>query len=841
MVGHIQLYLKLKPSVLNIPDYSFYKLNGECEFQLLVPPNNREPYIFTKIFEPNDEEGVNKFAKECAECLISGTNSSVLAIGAIDSGKTHTIFGSSSQKKIKKSLSFQTVSTLFESLRSSNKEKSISLTLNFIEIFNEKVKDLGLAYYKRTELHLAEVAEKINQQDLEIKEAAGRSYVEDACIIQILNANELLEVIAMGLRVKEHLKSDGDCVLCITLSQRYKNEVQSARLYFVDFQSTSFLNFSEESSLSSLQKVLNKVNLANLGVPVKSIPFKINKIMYLLQGSILNSIVTLILNLDTDPNKYKESSQILNYSKSVLEIDKKIKMSMKANTSSSRITEWAKRLNEEIADLDQNIKKTQSLYEEKLRLLSKIIGIDEDLELLASAEKGSREYEICKKFREALQTVNNLKTRNEILEKKLEKYNKELNDLNLVQASNTDKNRRQLISLNSEIRELKHKIEDCEVKKEISVTEKLMLNTENLEKMLYESHFSLEEGSALINTLKVNIENNTTDLKNLIEAKDIVKSELENEFKVQIIDNDFFNKQQLISLEDDFKDKMREKYQTIFKESHQYAAKIRELDLRISEFQKEAAALFEVARLQGKAIYDVENGKFNKGISPVLIPRTHIPPVPSKVKFPLIFSALGSHALEVARVSSKLKSLFSYKKSRNQSSIISERTYYREIENPGFSIEASIGTLMNTPLDKAGINELRTSGGQLQKIIKKNCEKFMDSSKNIKKMQDEMDAKQSELEKLTNESEKYKEQYQSLIKKRLDETYNADRNSGKTFLTDLSRPGSQKNIVMSTKMLRNVYTTVSGHRLPMSYSQKPSTARPLTSMDKIPSNTRYNI
>lgn len=832
MAGDIRLYLRLKPSVKNTPDSSFYRINGETELQLLVPPNNREPYQFSQIYSSPDDECCTVLSQVCANSLISGTNCSVFAIGSNHTGKTYTMFGDSSGKNIKKSLSFNLVSHLFEKLKTTPKEKNCSITVNFIEIFNDKVKDLGLAYYKRSELRMNQVSDIIEMQDLDIKEVAGRSYVEDASIIQVINANEIIDIISMGLRVKEYIASRGDTILCITLSQKLKNEIQSARVYLVDFTSTGFIDTSEESTLGCLQKVLNKANLINLGVPVKTIPMKIHKVTYLCQGSILNSTVMVISTVDSDPGKFKETYELLNYTRTILEIDKKIKMNMMPHNTSARSTEWAKRLKEEIGDLDSNIKKSQNLHEEKLRSLGKLLGIDEDLELLVSAEKGTREYEVCRKFREALSTVNNLNTRNDILEKKIEKFKREMSDLHIVQRSNIDKNRNYLNKLRNELINVKSKIEDYDYGRESGVMEKMMMSTESLEKMLYQSHCTLEEGSIFLNSLKQNIEGNTTDLKNLLEVKDIVKSEIENDYKRQIIDNDYFHKQQLLSLETDFKKNMKEKYDEIFNESHEYALKIRDIDSKISEFQSEAARLFEVARCQGKAIHDIEAGKFNKGICPVLIPRNHIPPVPNPSKFPLIFATLGSHALEIARVSSKLKAQFSYKKLKSQSSSLLERSI-KEQEPTNFYVDFSIESLLNVPADECRITELRTIGQQLQKMIRENTSKVHEINKSIKKTQDIMKEKQTDLDNAKKESKKLKDSYQEMFKKRLEKSDIESRPHSRAFLTELSRPGTQRNFDVNSKMLRNVYTTVSGHRLPISRSSlnvQVETARPFTCM-----------
>ena len=198
--------------------------------------------------------------------------------------------------------------------------------------------------------------------------------------------------------------------------------------------------------------------------------------------------------------------------------------------------------------------------------------------------------------------------------------------------------------LKDEIREAKETLEVFDDMKEKTMSEKVLASTENLEKMLYHSHFVLEEKSSGIQTIKTQMENNATDLRNILEIKDLGRAELENEYKKQIIDNEYQHKVQMKSLEDEYLKAFKAKDEEIVVARFETSQKKRDLNTLFSELENEGVNMFEIARLQGKAIYDIEKGKYNNGISPVLIPKTHIPPIPSETKFPIIFSALGSQA-----------------------------------------------------------------------------------------------------------------------------------------------------------------------------------------------------
>jgi Kinesin motor domain len=837
MTGKLILSLRLKPSLSSTADTSYYRLNSSTEIQLLVPPNNREPYNFKEISSETNDTIIKSLSKSCAEAVLGGTSISVVAIGAKGSGKTHTIFGDSTGEGIKQSLSYSVVQELFESIKNTPKEKNCSFTVSFIEVDNEIVRDLGTPYYKRDELRMNQIVKLMATQNLEIREVSGRSYVEDACILQVISPDEVIDIINFGFKAKEALHSRGDSIFCITLSQRIKNDIQSARIYLVDFSSSSSLDFTDASPMTCMKNVLNKVNLANLNVQVKNIPFKSSKLTFLLQGGFINSLINLVFHIDTDPQKFRDSYEILNYTKSILEIDKKIHMAMAvmmARPSSSKSKDWARRLKEEITDLNLNIKKSQTLYEEKIRNFSKLLNIEEDLELLVLAEKGTKEYEFCRKYREAVESVKNLNARNNELEIKAENTKKVMADLQIDYNNTAEKNRKKILELKYQIIEAKEEIDLYEERKEKTMAEKVMSSTGDLEKKLYQSHLVLEDQSIGIQSLKTQMENNSNDLRRIIDDKEATKSELENEYKKIIMQKDYEHKLNIKAIEEEFRPLIKAKDGEILKNNFMYAQKVRDLNDKFKELQAEAVSLFEIARLQGKAIYDIEKGRFNKGISPVIIPKSHVPPIPNESKFPMIFAALGSQALEIARVSSKSRSKVIVNSVKSNSTI--NKISIKEPEKPVVEPEPSISTLLETPLDKIKLLEIRPIGTQLQKIIKKNAKKISDIYLEKKQKESEINSLENKISEILSQKNKYQELYAKEVRKRMDKAdMEREIYENQAFITELfTRPGTQRNIDMGSKMMRNIHTTVSGHRLPQCTSPslkfqeiRPSTTAPL--------------
>jgi hypothetical protein len=810
-------YLRLKSSGASNPETSYYKISSPTEFQIQIPPNNREPYTFTDIYYDQYNDIGDHLGKSCSESLATGNNSCIFTFGASKSGKSFTLFGDSAQRGVRNSIAYMITHYLFEYMKWAPKDKTCSVTATFIELENDKVRDLGLAFYKKDELRLNQAMEAVLNQDLEIKEAGGKGYVEDASIIQISSLTDMIETVTLGTRLREALRSSGHLVLCINFSTRVKLEVKSARVCLVEFQN------SNQANSIDLQKVLNKIYMSSLNIPVKSIPYKSSRLTLLLSNSLIKGHVFLVSNIDADPSKFIDSQETLKFMKGITNIDKKIKLNYLPGNG-SKIVDWAKRLKEEVQDLEFSIQKSQNHHQEKLRNFSKLVGIEEDLENLVSGEKGSREFEFCKKFRESLSTVNNLTERNLELERKNEKMKKVMDGMRAQQSSNYEKNRKHLNALKNEVNLVRNKIVDFEEKKFDLISEGLMSSTQILEKDLMTSHFVLEEKSAFLMGISRNMETNSSDLKSILDIKEIGKAEIEHEFKTKLMENDYTYKQNLKSLEDHFVKEMREKDSKIFSETLRCRQELRDLDLKIESFTEESERLFDIACLQGKAIFKIEQGHFNQGISPVLIPRSHIPSVPSESKFPLIFKAISSKALK-----SRPSSMASTSRPTSQRSSISSNLTVRSFRTfktnprPAVTLETSIVPLLNSPILNCSLSEIRLIGNQLQRILKANIESVKNSGQILAGIKDQMNEYQVKLKKIEKERDLAKEEYQKIFKKRID-AFGAFtvKLPGKTFFVE----SCQK-----TQGFRDAQTTLSRTRLGFSRStpsSKPETFRPLT-------------
>lgn len=97
-------------------------------------------FAFDRVFDENttQSEVYEGTTRNLLDSVLDGYNATVFAYGATGCGKTHTITGTSQQPGI----IFMTMQELFEKIEERSQEKSTELTLSYLEIYNETIRDL---------------------------------------------------------------------------------------------------------------------------------------------------------------------------------------------------------------------------------------------------------------------------------------------------------------------------------------------------------------------------------------------------------------------------------------------------------------------------------------------------------------------------------------------------------------------------------------------------------------------------------------------------------------------------------------------------------------------------
>lgn len=99
-----------------------------------------QTFGFDRVFDENITQGdvYEATTKNLLDSVLDGFNATVFAYGATGCGKTHTITGTAQQPGI----IFLTMQELFEKVGELQSEKATEITLSYLEIYNETIRDL---------------------------------------------------------------------------------------------------------------------------------------------------------------------------------------------------------------------------------------------------------------------------------------------------------------------------------------------------------------------------------------------------------------------------------------------------------------------------------------------------------------------------------------------------------------------------------------------------------------------------------------------------------------------------------------------------------------------------
>ncbi|KAI0106024.1 kinesin-domain-containing protein [Daldinia grandis] len=113
-------------------------------FSRSVVPNGKkvkdQVFAFDRIFDENttQTEVYEDTTKNLLDSVLDGYNATVFAYGATGCGKTHTITGTAQMPGI----IFLTMQELFEKIADRSDEKQTDISLSYLEIYNETIRDL---------------------------------------------------------------------------------------------------------------------------------------------------------------------------------------------------------------------------------------------------------------------------------------------------------------------------------------------------------------------------------------------------------------------------------------------------------------------------------------------------------------------------------------------------------------------------------------------------------------------------------------------------------------------------------------------------------------------------
>ncbi|KAH7367753.1 kinesin motor domain-containing protein [Plectosphaerella cucumerina] len=139
----------IRPVIKVVDDRCLWRLrppedNPVQKFSRSVVPNGKkvkdQVFAFDRIFDENATQNdvYEGTTRTLIDSVLDGYNATVFAYGATGCGKTHTITGTAQHPGI----IFLTMQELFEKISDQSQDKSTEITLSYLEIYNETIRDL---------------------------------------------------------------------------------------------------------------------------------------------------------------------------------------------------------------------------------------------------------------------------------------------------------------------------------------------------------------------------------------------------------------------------------------------------------------------------------------------------------------------------------------------------------------------------------------------------------------------------------------------------------------------------------------------------------------------------
>ncbi|CAM9832113.1 unnamed protein product, partial [Pylaiella littoralis] len=313
-------------------------------------------FSFDRVFwtECSQEEIFQAVAKPQVENILNGFNGCCFAYGQTGSGKTYSMFGQGAGNS--RGMIPRCMEEVFAQLDKKAKDKEIAVVVSFLEIYCDRVRDLGQAFisheernvrglrstsdvHQQMKLSRAEsfqprnkhgsahsgvgnnsgVGDSYLSMDLKIHEdVQGNVFVKasetrDLSLIPVTTLDEVLDIINLGLKVRathetkmNQVSSRSHTVFTATVVQRdpCTDETMTGVLNLVDLAGSERLKKSASEGQRKIEALHINSSLTALGKVVMAldpssgsthVPYRDSKLTRLLQNSLGGNSFTVVL------------------------------------------------------------------------------------------------------------------------------------------------------------------------------------------------------------------------------------------------------------------------------------------------------------------------------------------------------------------------------------------------------------------------------------------------------------------------------------------------------------------------------------------------------------------
>lgn len=327
-------------------------------------------FVFDRLFDQDasQEDVFCHTTKPLLDNVLDGYNASVFAYGATGCGKTHTISGTPEQP----GLIFLTMKELFERIDSLQDTNVVDLSLSYLEIYNETIRDLLVPDCGKP-LVLREDAEKrISVSNLSSHNPQNVEQVMDM-ILQGNNNRTMSPTDANAVSSRSH------AVLQINVSQRSRTAELSqahtfATLSIIDLAGSERASATKNRGERLIEGANINKSLLALGNCINAlcdprrrnhVPYRDSKLTRLLKFSLGGNCKTvMIVCISPSSQHYDETLNTLKYADRAKKI--KTKITRNEHNLDRHVGSYLKMITEQRAEIEQLRKRETKVVEQAI-------------------------------------------------------------------------------------------------------------------------------------------------------------------------------------------------------------------------------------------------------------------------------------------------------------------------------------------------------------------------------------------------------------------------------------------------------------------------------------------
>ncbi|KAL1297965.1 hypothetical protein AAFC00_006473 [Neodothiora populina] len=319
-----------------------------------------QTYGFDKVFDENITQAdvYQATTRNLLDSVLDGYNATVFAYGATGCGKTHTITGTSQQPGI----IFLTMQELFERIGDVSEERVTEITLSYLEIYNETIRDL------------LSPSTPNNKQGLMLREDANQAVsVAGLSSHRPQNVQEVMEMLIRGNQARTQSPTEANAtssrshaVLQINVSQRDRNAAISepttmATLSIIDLAGSERASATKNRGERLLEGANINKSLLALGSCINAlcdprkknhVPYRNSKLTRLLKFSLGGNCRTvMIVCVSPNSTHFDETQNTLRYANRAKNIQTKVMRNV--YNVDRHVKDYLKKIDEQMARINE--------------------------------------------------------------------------------------------------------------------------------------------------------------------------------------------------------------------------------------------------------------------------------------------------------------------------------------------------------------------------------------------------------------------------------------------------------------------------------------------------------